>query len=125
MVAKQEDGRTKQYTYWIPQFKLHTVCPEGISHKEPEYSTFYDNCDQSLGDTGNFNEYFAPKIFYGRTNTLKFKLCHSYCKTCKNIGSYDYDQKCLTCLENYSYYNIFEISFSLNQISSSFLVKKK
>ena len=76
--------------------------------KEPEYSTFYSNCDKTLGDTGNFNEYFTPKIFYGRTNTLQFKLCHRFCSSCALLGISDNDQKCLSCLPEYQYdfYNL-------------------
>ena len=47
------------------------------------------------------------KNLYGRTNTIKFKLCYEYCATCKKIGIKINDQKCETCLEqyNFTYYN--------------------
>ena len=49
--------------------------------KEPEYSTFYSNTfyTERTGDVHDIGGSFIPKTFYGRTNTLKFKLCHDYC----------------------------------------------
>ena len=41
--------------------------------------------------------------YYGRTNRLKFKLCHDYCETCYELGTSDNDQKCLSCLSEYQY----------------------
>ena len=72
--------------------------------KEPEFN--YDNfCDSRInGDTSyNFEDEFEPRIFYGRTNKLFFKLCHKYCLTCNEYGLSDTDQKCLTCLDNYTF----------------------
>ena len=40
--------------------------------KEPEYNKFYEG--QNIGDSDNLYSSFQQKIFYGRTNTLKFKL---------------------------------------------------
>ena len=40
---------------------------------------------------------------YGRTNRLKFKLCYDFCETCKELGTSDNDQKCLSCLPEYQY----------------------
>ena len=76
--------------------------------KEPGYSTFYSNAHQTYGDIDDLSMYFKSKIFYGRTNTLKFKLCHKYCDTCKLYGTSDDDQKCLSCLPDYQYdyYNL-------------------
>ena len=70
---------------------------------EPEYSSFYGNAHQTLGDSDNLAEYFSQKKFYGRINILKFKLCHKYCNTCKLYGTSDDDQKCLSCLPEYQY----------------------
>ena len=47
--------------------------------------------------------YLEPKIYYGRTNRLKFKLCHDYCETCYELGISKDDQKCQTCLPEYQY----------------------
>ena len=71
--------------------------------KEPECSLFYSNAELTLGDAGDFCGYFIPNTFYGRTNTLKFKLCHSYCNTCSELSISNNDQKCLSCLPEYQY----------------------
>ena len=75
--------------------------------KEPDYDTFYSNTYSSLidGDTDDLSYLFVPKILYGRTNTLKFKLCHKFCKTCRVMGINDNDQKCDSCLKEYSFNN--------------------
>ena len=41
------------------------------------------------------------------------KLCHEYCETCKELGTNDNNQLCLSCLEPYTYdyftyFNIFK-----------------
>ena len=74
--------------------------------KEPEYERFYSNsyCE-TRGDSQDVSQYFIPKILYGRTNTLKFKLCHPYCQTCFQMSINDNEQKCESCLEEYSYNN--------------------
>ena len=41
--------------------------------------------------------------YYGRTNRLKFKLCHDYCETCYELGTSNKTQKCLSCLPEYQY----------------------
>ena len=40
---------------------------------------------------------------YGRTNRLKFKLCHKFCETCIRYGMSDDLQHCETCLPQYNY----------------------
>ena len=53
--------------------------------KEPDYDIFYSNTYGEIeGDIRNLSEYFTPKILYGRT---------------------DNDQKCESCLEEYSFNN--------------------
>lgn len=44
-----------------------------------------------------------PKIYYGRTNRLKFKLCYEFCETCYELGTYNNNQKCETCLFDYQF----------------------
>ena len=44
-----------------------------------------------------------PRLFYGRINRLKFKLCHEYCETCYELGIFDGPQKCSSCLPEYQY----------------------
>jgi hypothetical protein len=74
--------------------------------KEPDYSTFYNNANEVINypsDADDQSSNFSPEIFYGKTHSTKFKLCHDYCATCKNIGISNDDQKCLSCLEDYQY----------------------
>ena len=71
--------------------------------KEPEYDIFYSSSHQILSDDGDLSAYFIPQIFYGRTNTLKFKLCHQFCGSCKLYGISNDNQKCLSCLPEYQY----------------------
>ena len=73
--------------------------------KEPNYTTFYSISNSEISSPENYDasQYYQPKIFYGRTNILQFKLCHKYCITCKEYGLSDNNQKCLNCQEQYSY----------------------
>ena len=73
--------------------------------KEPEYSNFYSSPTEEYPNAFDASEYFNSnrKTFYGRANRLTFKLCYNYCDICLEFGKYIYDQKCLTCLEQYSY----------------------
>ena len=88
--------------------------------REPDHSSFYHvgNVIYWAGHYGNdddLNEYYEPKIYYGRTNTLKFKLCHNYCQTCKEIGKSFLDQKCESCIEQYSYSNLYQLSLCVEK----------
>ena len=75
--------------------------------KEPDLNNFYSNnyfyLVENSGNISNIESTFTPKILYGRTNTLKFKLCHKHCKTCLELGNSIIDQKCESCLDEYSY----------------------
>ena len=74
--------------------------------KEPDYEIFYSNTYGEVeGDTQDLRDLFTPKILYGRTNTLKFKLCHEFCQTCFQMSNNNNDQKCESCLEQYSFNN--------------------
>ena len=61
--------------------------------KEQNYNDFYQpgiyllNSKYSGDIDHDLSTYFRPRYFYGRVNTLKFKLCHQYCKTCKTMGN--------------------------------------
>ena len=46
------------------------------------------------------------KIYYGRINRLKFKLCHEYCETCYELSIDNNCPKCLSCQNNYQCDNI-------------------
>ena len=85
--------------------------------KEPNYTTFYSKSNSEISSPENYDasQYYQPKIFYGRTNLLQFKLCHQYCITCKEYGLSNNNQKCLDCKEQYSYdYLAFIGNFSGN-----------
>jgi len=47
--------------------------------------------------------FFQPKEFLGRTNTVKFKLCHEFCAICEKFGISNDDQQCMSCLEDYQF----------------------
>ena len=99
-ILKQNDNIIKNDGFYYLDYQFIV--------KEQEYSNFYDNnyryavIEESSGD---FSSFFSPRVLYGRTNTLKFKLCHNNCKTCYKMGNTIVDQKCETCLENLTYYN--------------------
>ena len=74
--------------------------------KEPDYTTFYDNANEVINFPDNINNQsanFNSKIFYGRTNTAKFKLCHKYCASCIKLGISNDNQQCMSCLPQYQY----------------------
>ena len=96
-LLKQNDNIIKEDKYYYLDYQFLM--------KEPEYSKFYNDYPHDVkGSTSDLNEYFTPKILAGRTNTLKFKLCYNYCKTCRRIGFSEIDQKCETCLDEYSFF---------------------
>ena len=98
-ILKQNRFMTKNNKYYYLYYQFIV--------KEQNFSSFYNTTDNFVGLIGpiDFSSLFEPKTFYGRTNTLKFKLCNNHCKTCKQYGPSDGDQKCETCLEE-SYNNI-------------------
>ena len=97
-LLKQNDGVIKENKYYYLDYQFLVT--------ESEYSYFYTKYPQKVyGSEANLSEYFVPKILGGRINTLQFKLCHNYCKTCRTFGSSELEQNCETCLDNYSYYN--------------------
>ncbi len=99
---KQNDNLIKENKYYYLEYQFIV--------KELNYPDFYENRylqNVNMDDANNFDlgNVFTPKSFYGKTNTLKFKLCHKFCKTCRKIGISDSEQKCELCLEEYSYNN--------------------
>ena len=102
-VLKQNEQitiKTDEYYYLEYQFIV----------KEPDYEKFYTpgtnlKREKSVGERINDTSiFYRPRYFYGRTNTLKFKLCHIFCKTCKTMGNPNSitDQKCESCLDQYT-----------------------
>ena len=75
--------------------------------KEPDYDNFYSTppVHEIFNDNFgyNFEADFEPKIFFGRTNKLYFKMCHNYCESCNELGIEENETKCLKCLDNYTF----------------------
>ena len=96
-VLNQNKEITKTFKYYYLDYQYIV--------KEPEYSDFYPSDTVDKPDTFDGSEYFNSnrKTFYGRTNRLKFKLCYIFCETCIEFGKIMINQKCSTCLEDYSY----------------------
>ena len=69
--------------------------------QEPTYEELY-NSNVDISD-GNYLSQYASKEFYGRTNKLSFKLCHEYCETCYTISISNNEQKCKSCLSDYTF----------------------
>ena len=73
--------------------------------KEPDYYETYHNqiyeSDYLYDAESEFNN--NRGTYYGRTNRLSFRLCYEYCETCYDLGSSIINQKCETCLDQYSY----------------------
>ena len=90
--------------------KLYTLEYQFLVH-EPDYNKFYDMSLYHFGkiekkdDSNSYDgsNYYQAKTLDGRTNILKFKLCHKYCIECKEFGLNDDDQRCLNCKEDYTY----------------------
>ena len=93
--------KTNEYYSLVYQFIM----------QEPNYETFNGLSDAIIdcsktGTSSSFTDqdgFYNQNIFYGRANTLQFKLCHNYCGTCKEIGKDINDQKCESCLPDYQY----------------------
>ena len=72
--------------------------------QEPEYEIFnqYPIKIIDYADNSNVNQKneFEQKIFYGRINKVKFKLCNEFCGSCEYLGTTN-NHKCLTCKENF------------------------
>ena len=98
--------------------------------KEPTYNKFYEMPIQVISDTPDFSasDYYSPKTLNGRVNILKFKLCHRYCKECKEYGSKvnDNNQKCETCKDEYTYdYLMYVNSFTGNCVPKDYMYDKE
>jgi len=70
--------------------------------EEPE--SYIDYIKIEINEPSDDSSYtFQRTTFYGKTNTVKFKLCHDYCASCNEYGISNDVQKCMSCLENYTY----------------------
>ena len=93
--SNNELMKTSQY-YYIDYQYLVIEPTEQVDAIQPIQSGNEQPFNRILG-VPNFN------FYYGRENRLKFKLCHEYCETCYELGLYDDDQKCSSCLPEYQY----------------------
>ena len=72
--------------------------------QEPDYDTFYNFAHSVINiKSGDQINNYKQNTFMGRINTVKFKLCHDYCATCKTLGNSNDDQQCMSCLSPYIY----------------------
>ena len=76
--------------------------------EEVNYNSYSDGTIKfvEFNKNGMYQNDYQPKRYYGRTITVKFKLCHRYCGKCTKFGTSDNYQLCLSCLENYTYFDI-------------------
>ena len=89
--------KTTQYYYLDYQFIVKEKC-ESESDILDE-----DSLEQPLLRRRMCSNCQDSKLYYGRINRLKFKLCHEFCETCYEFGYFANEQKCLSCLPNYQY----------------------
>ena len=85
---------------------------------DSNFSSMYTNNNLAyiVDSSGNPDiSSYTPHLYYGRVNTLKFKLCNIYCKTCKEMGDSDTEQKCESCSDKYSYFNSKYPSICVNE----------
>ena len=77
--------------------------------QEKDYDNFNSMAiitDYPASDSSSYVDpslYFRPKEFLGRTSTIKFKLCHKFCRTCYKFGISNDTQQCMSCLEDYQF----------------------
>ena len=75
--------------------------------KEPTYENYNNGTInyEEVNKTDSYQINYKQKLFYGRTITVQFKLCHRYCQKCLKYGYNDNNQFCLSCLPNYRYFD--------------------
>ena len=85
-------------------FEFQSVVQEPSEEtKINQYTIDIRSIDCLDNDTIEGEENIDNSIFYSRTIKVEFKLCYELCNTCKSLGISFNDQKCLSCLENYTY----------------------
>ena len=96
---------------------------------ESSYDNLYTNShfvfdySENNNDYNNYKNDFKVNEFYGRTSKLTFKLCHDYCNTCKEIGNDINNQKCVSCLDSYTYdyWNYYNYTYSSNCVPLDYM----
>jgi len=72
--------------------------------KEPNYEKFNSytidiiDCPSSNKSFEDQENYFNQKMYYGKINNVKFKLCLDFCSCCRKYGKTNNAQICQSCL---------------------------
>ena len=93
--------------------------------KEPTYKNYYNGTIKHLevNKSDSYENDYTQKLYYGRTITLQFKLCHKYCERCIKFGYNDSSQFCLSCLSNYSFFK--DEEFNSNCVPEGYFYDKE
>jgi len=101
-IFKQNINKEKTHEYYSLDYQFIV--------QEKDYNDFNSIAnnivDFPASDSSSYvdqSSFFQPKEFFGRTNTVKFKLCHEFCATCEKFGISNDNQQCMSCLENYQF----------------------
>ena len=87
---EQNDKLMKTSQYYYIDYQYIVTEGQAISNEENMQA-------------GRILEFPGLTSYYGRTNRVKFKLCHEYCETCYELSSSNEEQKCESCLPEYQY----------------------
>ena len=93
--------------------------------KEPTYENYYNGTinHSEVNKNDSYENDYTQKLYYGRTITLQFKLCHKYCERCIKFGYNDSSQFCLSCLSNYSFFK--DEEFNSNCVPEGYFYDKE
>ena len=99
-ILKQNSSITKENKYYYLEYQYII--------REPDYDSFYESAFFYKDVYNSYSPfdlryYFEPRILYGKTNTLRFKLCNLYCRTCVKLGVTEINQECESCPDGYKY----------------------
>ena len=111
----QSKEKTDQYYY----FEYQPII------EEPSYNNYNNNtiAHIEVNSQTQYQNIYIPNRFYGRTVTIKFKLCHKYCEKCFKFGKSDNNQLCTSCLPNYRYF--YNNEFNNNCIPNGYFYDKE
>ena len=113
---KVNEGEILKYNYEINQnnnikfgnktyyFEFQHIAKEPDKNNYGKYSIDVIT-ENSIGYQNIVELEFESQVFYGKINKIEFKLCYELCDTCEYLGIKSDEQKCLTCIENYTNYN--------------------
>ena len=89
--------KTSQYYHIDYQFSVSDSNPDASRRRMEN-----DDSEVKLRNLRSPYEAQTNNIYYGRTNRVKFKLCHEYCESCYELSYNNSDQKCESCLRHKS-----------------------